>query len=366
MLKKAGIVVVVAIALALVAPAASPVQISYVTSDSMEPAIQTNDGYILVPAGEVIPGEIVTFYSEERGAYVTHRVVGTTPGGYLTQGDANPSTDQATGDPPVEGEAIAGQVLTVGGQVVVIPQLGAGITFISDHWLLLLTLLGLSIVVRALRSKSDGAGRAGKQSVLNSRQVVVPTILMAIIASVLLISMGAVHTELTYSVTETEVDGPQELAIGENRTVKLNADIATTPFTTMLIDSKGMTIVNKTRPNATAATNATALAARTNQPGMFSKLREKFIKTSARTINADIPAQAEIGAHMTRISLYPYPATLPKGVLTQLHAVHPWIAALGSVLVVFIPGYLLYWLLIDTTTPIRGSRRRWLHRLGER
>ena len=88
MLRHAGYLLLVAVVVALLAPAASPIQLSHVTSDSMEPTIETGDGYILVPAGDVIPGEIVTFYSEERAGYVTHRVAGTTSFCFITKGDA--------------------------------------------------------------------------------------------------------------------------------------------------------------------------------------------------------------------------------------------------------------------------------------
>lgn len=366
MFKKAGIVVIVAVLLALVAPAASPLQISYVTSDSMEPAIGTDDGYVLVPAGEVIPGEIITFYSDQRDGYVTHRVVGTTADGYLTQGDNNPSTDQAAGNPPVERDAIAGQVLTVGGTPILIPQLGAIIGFLRANWMLVFSLASLLIVVRALRGSNDAAVSSGSRSILYSRQVVIPTVLMTIAVSVLLISAGATHTELTYSVTETGDEDPRVLSVGENTTVSLDASVVKTPLTQVLIETEGMTLINTTRTDATEATNATAAAADNRQPGIFGTFRQQFLTASSLTLNADVPAQAQPGAHTAEVSMYPYPATLPKDTLAQLHRIHPWLAALGSVLVVIVPGYVLYWLLIDTTTPIRSSRRRWLHRLGDR
>jgi signal peptidase I, archaeal type len=366
MLRKAGVVVIVAVLLALVAPVASPVQISYVTSDSMEPTIGTNDGYVLVPTGEVIPGEIITFYSEERDGYVTHRVVGTTADGYLTQGDNNPSTDQAAGSPPVERDAIVGQVLTVGGKIVLIPQLGAVIGLLRANWMLMFTLAGLYILVQAFRGSNVAAGAVDKRSVLYSRQVVVPTLLMTIVASVLLISAGATHTELTYSVTETGGEDPRVLSVGENTTVPLETSIAKTPLTRVLIETEGMTIINRSRAGPTEATNATAAAGDNRQSGLFGTVRQQFVTTTSMTLEAEIPAQAQLGGHTTEVNIYSYPATLPMGVLTQLHAIHPWLAALGSVLVVAAPSYVLYCLLIDTTTPIRGTRRRWLHRLRGR
>ncbi len=365
MIKKAGILVVVAVTLALVAPAASPVGISYVTSDSMEPTIGTNDGYLLVPAGEVVPGEIITFHSDERDGYVTHRVVGTTADGYLTQGDANPSTDQAAGNPPVERDAIAGQVLTVGGRLVLIPQLGAVIEVVRASWIPLFALAGALVMIRALRGTGESKSTPGTRSVLHSRRIVVPMVLVTIVVSVLLISMGATHTELTYSITETGAEDPRVLSVGENTSVPLTADVIKTPMTQVLVDTEGMSLINTTQADTTGGESATAAAGNSGS-GTLGTLRERFLTTSSTTFNTEVPAQAQPGAHTATLSMYPYPATLPKGVLAWLHGIHPSLAALGSVLVAITPGYFLYWLLVDTTTPIRGSRRHWLHRLGDR
>ncbi|MFB6297523.1 MAG: signal peptidase I [Salinirussus sp.] len=367
MLKKVGVVVFVALALALVAPAASPVQVSYVTSDSMEPEIGTNDGYVLVPAGEVVPGEIITFYSGEREGYVTHRVVGTTTGGYLTRGDANPSTDQAAGSPPIEREAVAGQVLTVGRQPVLIPQLGTAVELARGNWLMLSGLVGL-VVVRTLAGSNGGGGRdrTDRRPILRSRQVIAPILLIALLASVVLISMGTVHTELSYSVTESGGEDPRVLTVGENTTTSLNADVVRSPLTEVLVDTEGMALSGTRDTNPTSAANATSGTAGDPQSGLVGTFRQQFMRTSGVTLDGTIPAQAEPGSHTVGIDVYPYPATLPRGALEQLHAIHPWLAALGSALVVYVPGWILYWLLVDTTAPIRRSRRRWLRRSGER
>lgn len=364
MFKKVGIVVIVALTLALVAPAAAPVQVSFVTSDSMEPAIQTNDGYILLPAGEVIPGEIVTFYSDDRSGYVTHRVVGTTTDGYLTKGDANPSTDQEAGSPPVERDSITGQVLTVGGQPVVIPKLGALVGAIRANWMLSVALVGLGLLMNILRGP-DGRKQDPEGSVLRSREVIMPALLVAIVASVFLISSGAVHADLEYSVTETGSGDPRVLTVGESTTTSLNASILRTPLTVAVVDTDGIAIEDDARARI-SGTDVAASAAPARQPGTRRTLRQRVVSTSEVTLNATIPAQAEPGSHTAEIGLYPYPATLPKSTLKQLHTVHPWLAALGSVLVMFLPSYVFYWLLIDPTTRLRGSRRRWLNRLGDR
>lgn len=106
-----------------------PVLVSYVESGSMEPALEEDDGFVLVPsqiASPVEVGDVVTFQSElvNGGRLTTHRVVRETKTGYITKGDANPFTDQDTGEPPVTDAQIVGKVLSSGRDPVAIPHLG--------------------------------------------------------------------------------------------------------------------------------------------------------------------------------------------------------------------------------------------------
>jgi signal peptidase len=123
-------VLVAALVLFLVASVAFPVApVSYVTSGSMAPQLETGDGFVAVPgavAGDPEVGDVVVYRSEaiDEGGLVTHRVVDRTEDGYITRGDANPVTDQAAGEPPVERSRVVAQVVTVGGHVLVLPEVG--------------------------------------------------------------------------------------------------------------------------------------------------------------------------------------------------------------------------------------------------
>jgi hypothetical protein len=145
----------------------------------------------------------------------------------------------------------------------------------------------------------------------------------------------------------------------------MQASISTTPVTRLFVETDGMTLTNTTDEPLTEGQNATA-AAQSSQSGILSQIRGRFITASAMTINAEIPEQAEPGAHTVAVSVYPYPATLPRGVLGWLHEIHPVVAAFGSTLAPFSLGYLGYWLVLDPSTPLRDSRRRWLQRVGGR
>jgi len=110
-----------------------PVLLGFVTSGSMEPTIETGDGFVAIPAalaGPVEEGDVVTFRAEEiqGGGLTTHRVAEETDRGYITKGDANPFTDQDGDEPPVKETQIVAIVWQPGGTVVTIPGVGAVVT----------------------------------------------------------------------------------------------------------------------------------------------------------------------------------------------------------------------------------------------
>ncbi|MGM0397464.1 MAG: S26 family signal peptidase [Halobacteriota archaeon] len=114
----------------------APVLFGYVETGSMAPTMEAGDGFVAVPAalaGSPEKGDVVTFRAEELhgGGLTTHRIVGATDRGYLTQGDANPFTDQDGGEPPVKNAQVVAVALQVGGQTVVIPHLGTGVTAVQ-------------------------------------------------------------------------------------------------------------------------------------------------------------------------------------------------------------------------------------------
>jgi len=133
--RDAFVVVSVLVVVVIVAGqlAGQPVLLGYVTSGSMAPTLETGDGFVAVPAavsGPIDTGDVVVFEAVELagGGTTTHRVVGTTPEGYLTKGDNNPFRDQDGDEPPVTEERIVATALQVNGEVVRVPGIGTAIT----------------------------------------------------------------------------------------------------------------------------------------------------------------------------------------------------------------------------------------------
>jgi len=112
-----------------------PILLSFVETGSMSPTLEPGDGFIAIPpglAGPIEPGDVITWDAEQLngGGLVTHRVVRETDQGFITQGDANPFTDQSSNpsEPPVQREQIVAVAWQVGGNLVVIPKIGLLVT----------------------------------------------------------------------------------------------------------------------------------------------------------------------------------------------------------------------------------------------
>jgi signal peptidase I, archaeal type len=353
MLKKVGFAALLLFVAALVAPAAAPVQVSYVVSDSMSPTLATNDGYVLVDTGAVEAGDIITFYSEERGMSVTHRAVEVTGDGIVTQGDANPSTDQAAGYPLVQSDDVAGKVLTVGGAPLRIPQLGAVIALLRSYWYLTVALLAGV----ALRSLAGTARNRNRDSVLRSREIILTATVVAVIMAVVLVSFAATQQTTVYQVTANDTENAQTLTVGAERTEALTVRLARTPVSYAIVDTAGMTITNSTVVES-------GNGPRMSEAGRLGWLRTQLLEPEEQNVTATIPAQSATGPHRTSLRVHPYPRTLPRSVVTALHDVHPLVAAVSTVLVPVGLLYGLYWLLVDMMVPLRGTRSRRLRRLG--
>jgi len=114
-----------------------PFVLGYVETGSMSPTLQPGDGFVAVPTqvgSSVDTGDVIVFRAEklQGGGLTTHRVVGNAERGFITRGDANPFTDQSSGEPPVKRAQIVATALQVNGNVVVIPSLGTAVESVQS------------------------------------------------------------------------------------------------------------------------------------------------------------------------------------------------------------------------------------------
>jgi len=351
MIRNVGITLGLLLLLALAMPAGAPVQVSYVVSDSMSPTIDTDEGYVLVPASTVQAGDIITFYSAERTTYVTHRATRVTPDGIVTKGDGNPTPDQASGYPLVQQADVSGKVLTVGGDPVVIPHLGTVLQWLTSHWYLVAGALGAYVLISGVRTER----RRTRKHVLRSREIILPVMVIVIVASVLFVSLGAAEQTAMYTVTERSTVAPMTLTVGEPATETISLKMVQSPLAHVVIESDGMRIVNTTVAPPDEVGDGRAAAG---------WLPWQPFETSVRTVTTQIPAQETVGPHATSVRMHPYPAVLPGAIIVLLHGIHPLVAAVTTVLISVLPLYVGYWAVVDTTAPLRRGRNRLVRRLG--
>ncbi|UWG50543.1 Signal peptidase I [Halalkaliarchaeum sp. AArc-CO] len=331
-----------------------PVLLAYVETGSMEPTLEAGDGFVAIPsaiAGEVTTGDVVAFEAEQvhGGDLTTHRVIDERSGGYITQGDANPFTDQGEGEPPVTDGQVKAVALQVNGDVVRIPHLGTGVTAVGaaldrgerflagffgtprlgDQQLAYL-LFGFGVLIYAVSLATDRSGRrdrADSRSRSRSRAGVLDPRLLVIVFTVLIMVAATAAMVLpagtqSYGIVSTEGDSanPTIVPMGESD-----------EMTFVRHNGGQLPVVSYMEPASEGV-----------------EVEPHVSHMSANeTVNATITFHAppETGYYMRSVTEYRYLLVLPAPVIHGLYAVHPWLpyVAVNAVIggAIAIPGLLL-------------------------
>ncbi|QLC33515.1 S26 family signal peptidase [Halarchaeum sp. CBA1220] len=331
-MRRALVVLLLVAAALIAAPASAPVSATYVYSDSMEPTVPVNGGLLVVPAGDVEPGEIVLFEGGPGGSgYTAHRVVRETPQGFVTKGDNNDVTDQDAGYPHVERSQIHGQVLTAGGRPVVVPHLGRVVQFVRQNTMLLV-LLGVagSLLARRL-DEGGGARRGGSERPVSAHRMLALTAVAVFVALTTATTLGATTTQMVFSVQEdpaAQAPAPV-IEAGTAHTVNVTFGSGSgSAVTTRVGNARGARIVERTR------------------------------NASGDTYRVRVPPPGQTGTHRVEVSVRRYPAVLPAGVIAWLAGVHPLLAAAATNGVVIGSFYAVARLLLGPDAPLRSSEVR--------
>lgn len=333
MLLRAGALLVLAIAALAVAQPVLPVQPSYATSGSMSPAIEVGDLYFVVRTDDVDVGDVITFYSEKRGKYITHRAVDETAQGFITRGDDNPSTDQEAGLPPIDDSALLGRVIEFNGKPLTIGAFGSIAAALQKYRL---PLLGLAVVLILTPLVLPETGRRRPdRDVTRMGDVLRPLFVMALVLGLLLPVIGASSHELLFVATETGVGPPQVVPVGESVEKTVVVETWVPPFTTTIIESKQLTVLDR-----------------------------QVVETGIE-LSVNVPAYETVGPRRYSVAVRAYPSTLPESILERLTAIHWTVALVVSLLPVFLPLLAIYLVVMDGGAPVRPPRSRWLHRRGD-
>lgn len=334
------LVIVVVAALVVGQVLGTPAVFGYVETGSMAPTMDAGDGFVAVPAalaGSPSEGDVVTFRAEELhgGGLTTHRIVGTTDRGYVTQGDANPFTDQDGGEPPVKEAQIVAVALQVGGQTVVIPHLGTGVTavqgaFESVHRQvvaitgmrsllggqgLAYLVLGLSIALYLVdlllnRGPSRDRGRTvGHDDGVDVRLVVVGLATLLVVSATAAMVAPAGTQSVGIVSAEFESDRPTIIPTGESETLEYQV------------------------PNGGLVPVHVYLEAGSDDIAVDPS-RQYVGGQGTGTAAVTVTAPEETGYYRHYLVEHRYLAVLPAPVIDWLYRVHPWapILAIDAVL----------------------------------
>jgi signal peptidase len=302
-----------------------PLGLAFVETGSMSPTMEPGDGFVALPPtllGGVDEGDVVTFDAQniENGRLTTHRVVGETPEGYITRGDANPFTDQQSNEPPVPRDRVVAEALQIGGTVVVVPNLGDGVGAVRGVFAAVGDPFGLSVnqvvafVLVALLAAYllDESGAAGKERTERSTR-------RATGFSGLLFVGGAVALVLfTATLSMTAASGA--MAVPYDSVDPAEADRGGIPAGTTAnasIELRNDGIVPMTAVLSTPDANA-ALAAE----------RVSLGPRGNRSVNLSITAPSTPGEYEATVERRQYLAVLPGWLLAELSAVNHWLAVL--------------------------------------
>jgi signal peptidase len=307
-----------------------PILLGFVETGSMEPTLQPGDGFIAVPAGlggDIGEGDVIVFDAEQLsgGGLTTHRVVGVTENGYITKGDANPVTDQDGAEPPVQKGQIKATALQVGGDVVVIPKLGAAVVGIQDaisgvqRQLAVVTgsrsLLGtqglaylvfgvgiVGYVASALLARGDGRERRDRtrdDGTVDYRLLLVGLAAVLIVAATAGMTLGGGTQEYPMVSSTSDAPGPGVVPAGEAENVTYSV------------------------PGAGVLPAVVFLEPGSDRIGVS---QSKLYVPPDERVNATVTLRAPdtTGYYPQYLTEHRYPGVLPRETIEALYRIHPW------------------------------------------
>lgn len=354
----------------------APVVFGYVETGSMAPTLAPGDGFVAIPpalAGTPAVGDVVTFRAEELdgGGLTTHRIVGETERGFVTQGDANAFIDQDGQEPPVKEAQVVSVALQVGGNVVVIPHLGTLVTGVQGLF---------ATVQRSLASTTGIRSFLGTQGLA----YVILGLSVALYVIDLLLDRGSVRNRDRDRTRSHEEGLDSRLVLGA-----LVAVLVVSATAAMVVPSgthsEGVVSAefDSARPTVIPAGESNAIDYQVPNGGVVpmhvylepasegvtvDPHHQYVAGRSSGTATLTLEAPPETGYYRRFVAEHRYLAILPAGTIATLYSVHPWAPILaidlllaGAVLLV---GRLaLSGARIRVRTRDSRHRRSWLGRL---
>jgi len=319
-------------------PSLLPVSIVSPTSGSMEPTVPHHSVVVITDTSPAV-GDIALYESPDRSQPVLHRLVGMQSSQpststsslssqqFLTQGDANTETDQATGSSPVTPDQIRGTVATIGSTPIVIPYVGIPLS----NPVFIITLWALLVMMTTQRSASGQTAHR-----LSSSYPLQPA---ALVFAVCIIVVGPIVITMTATPLTAELTTSATLSASQSH-VAAPGTTTTHPVT---VQSPLLAVVS-----ITATTDSTSIS--------VDSVSHQFGSPSATVYLTNTPSESPT-VHQGTVSLYTYPPVLPDSTLHALHRFHTLAPSIISSLLLAFP-IVLFAVTIDPARFSRPQRSR--------
>lgn len=318
-----GLVLVIVMMIAGSSTNGAPAVI-YVYSDSMVPAIQINDAFIIWPSSGYRVDDIIMYRPVVMDApYITHRIIAMGENGYITKGDNSPSVDQDAGEPEVAKERIAGKVLTIRGKPIRIQGLGKLASKLQTSLggyarILSGAFFALSIIIAIPGGWKQSRKRKSRRR-LRLRHIYRIIVWITVGILVFSIYIGSRITQIKYLVSEYPGTLGDQVEVGK----------------------PGQLTLKMTNSGILPVWNISE----TIEPFKVYQSPEYLAPRSQKTIVLDVPAQRKTGNYLGYIKTYHYPVLLPRAWIVFFHNIHPLLGLVvvgGAVCFWFL---LIYWIL---------------------
>lgn len=337
--------------------AGQPVLLGYVETGSMEPTLEPGDGFVSLPpevVGSPSSGDVIVYRAEQvnGGSLTTHRVVRETNRGYVTQGDANPFTDQSAGEPPVRDPQIVAVGVRVAGNLVTVPELGTTAVAIRNaggglqQQIPTRAWVGAGVAgLVVLLASGGGGGRLERPSLRdrpsghdNGRSLSVgPRGIILLCGAVVLTAATASvlapfgPTEYQVVSAESDLPGPGVIAAGETETTTYRVPGGTVLPVQYYVEpaSDGVEVLNGTDSGRIQPADSANATVRLSAP-------------------------PETGAYRRYVQEYRYPLVMPTSVIETLYEFGPLAPVLALNAVLAVP-FLIAARFVSGRPQIRGS-----------
>lgn len=309
-------------------PEKSPISLWYVYSESMEPTIKTNDGFILISSKTYETGDIITFKPKVlEQPYVTHRIIDITlDREYITKGDNNIMTDQQGGEPPIQLDQVIGKALCISGKLIVLPKLGLISQKIQKSMpkINVFTLISVIILIYALgfvldmifNKENTRKNKKKRIRLLDIAPFFDPLFLIMcilIIINTLIVGQTIKSwktEEISYVVVSRE-GLPNPISGEKFERIKSLENSSIIPYYTILEPTDG---------NMTIKPRILLIPPKENVDYVVS-----------------VTAPEKIGYYVQKINIKTYPKLIPPKLLEQLYSISPFI----PLLIIFSPGVII-------------------------